>query len=124
LTGLYLGTIFAPNHKGMPVLEKENSWDFLHRQVLTARNVYAHPLTDFWYGGLNYQIEHHLFPSMARNKLKEAQSVVRAFCQEQAIPYHETTGLQSFAEILSYLHGMGASLRRVSAQAGGNNGQD
>jgi fatty acid desaturase len=123
LTGLYLGTIFAPNHKGMPVLEKENSWDFLHRQVLTSRNVYAHPLTDFWYGGLNYQIEHHLFPSMARNKLKKAQSVVRAFCQEQTIPYHETTGLQSFAEILSYLHGMGASLRGASAQAGRTTGR-
>lgn len=111
LTGLYLGSIFAPNHKGMPVLEKGNTWDFLHRQVLTARNVRAHPWTDFWYGGLNYQIEHHLFPSMARNKLKEAQSVVRAFCQAHAIPYHETSGWRSFAEILSYLHQMGAPLR-------------
>ena len=117
LTGLYLGSILAPNQKGMPILEKESSYDFLHRQVLTSRNVYAHPLTDFWYGGLNYQIEHHLFPSMARNKLKEAQSVVRAFCQEQTIPYHETTGLQSFAEILSYLHSMGAPLREASARA-------
>ncbi|HLZ61236.1 MAG TPA: fatty acid desaturase, partial [Ktedonosporobacter sp.] len=82
---------------------------------LTARNVYAHPVTDFWYGGLNYQIEHHLFPGMARNKLKEAQPVVRAFCQEHAIPYHETTGLQSFAEILSYLYQMGAPLRKAPA---------
>ncbi|HEU5378938.1 MAG TPA: acyl-CoA desaturase [Ktedonobacteraceae bacterium] len=111
LTGLYLGSIFAPNHKGMPILEKENSWDFLHRQVLTSRNVSAHPWTDFWYGGLNYQIEHHLFPSMARNKLKEAQLVVQAFCQERAIPYHETTSRQSFAEILGYLYHMGDQLR-------------
>jgi fatty acid desaturase len=114
LTGLYLGSIFAPNHKGMPILEEENAGDFLHRQVLTARNVYAHPVTDFWYGGLNYQIEHHLFPGMARNKLKEAQPVVRAFCQAHAIPYHETTGLQSFAEILSYLYHMGAPLRSAA----------
>ena len=111
LTGLYLGSIFAPNHKGMPILEEKNTWDFLHRQVLTARNVQAHPLTDFWYGGLNYQIEHHLFPSMARNKLKEAQSVVQAFCRAHTIPYHETTSLQSFAEVLSCLHHMGDSLR-------------
>lgn len=117
LTGLYLGSIFAPNHKGMPILEKENSWDFLHRQVLTSRNVYAHPVTDFWYGGLNYQIEHHLFPSMARNKLKEAQHVVRAFCQARAISYHETSSLQSYAEILSCLHHMGAPLRGASAPA-------
>jgi fatty acid desaturase len=114
LIGLYLGSIFAPNHKGMPILEQENAWDFLHRQVLTARNVRAHPWTDFWYGGLNYQIEHHLFPSMARNHLKEAQSVVRAFCQAHAIPYHETTSWRSFAEILSYLHQMGTPLRGAS----------
>ena len=119
LTGLYLGSIFAPNHKGMPVLEQESSWDFLHRQVLTSRNVYAHPLTDFWYGGLNYQIEHHLFPSMARNKLKEAQPVVRTFCQAHGLCYHETTGWRSFAEILSYLHQMGAPLRGASALARG-----
>lgn len=115
LTGLYLGSIFAPNHKGMPVLEQETSWDFLHRQVLTSRNVRANPLTDFWYGGLNYQIEHHLFPSMARNKLKEAQPVVRAFCQAHGLCYHETTGWRSFAEILSYLHQMGAPLRSATA---------
>lgn len=115
LTGLYLGSIFAPNHKGMPLLEEENAWDFLHRQVLTARNVYAHPVTDFWYGGLNYQIEHHLFPSMARNKLKEAQPLVRAFCEAHGISYHETTSWQSFAEILSYLYQMGTPLRSASA---------
>lgn len=114
LTGLYLGSIFAPNHKGMPILGKESDLDFFQRQVQTSRNVSAHPLTDFWYGGLNYQIEHHLFPSMARNKLQEAQAIVRPFCQAHAIPYHETTAVQSFAEILSYLHHIGAPLRSRS----------
>jgi fatty acid desaturase len=112
LTGLYLGAIFAPNHKGMPVLEKGSNVDFLHRQVVTSRNIYAHPITDFWYGGLNYQIEHHLFPSMPRNKLKEAQPVVKSFCQEHLIPYHETNALRSFGEILQHLHRIGSSLRR------------
>jgi fatty acid desaturase len=114
LTGLYLGGIFAPNHKGMSVIEKESSMDFLHRQVLTARNIYAHPLTDFLFGGLNYQIEHHLFPSMARNKLKEAQSIVKTFCLAHAIAYHETTILQSFKEILQHLYLVGAPLRRLA----------
>ncbi len=117
LTGFYLGAIFAPNHKGMPILEQESSMDWLHRQVLTARNIYAHPVTDFTYGGLNYQIEHHLFPSMARNKLKQAQPLVKAFCQQHAITYHETNILRSFREILQYLHHIGASLRRSSRPA-------
>ena len=65
LFGTYMVSIFAPNHKAMPLLERDSKVDFLRRQVLTSRNVIAHPITDFWYGGLNYQIEHHLFPSVA-----------------------------------------------------------
>jgi len=118
LTGFYLGAIFAPNHKGMPVLEKESRMDFLHRQILTARNIHAHPVTDFWYGGLNYQIEHHLFPSMARNQLKKAQPLVKAFCTVHALPYHETSAWQSLAEILGHLSRIGAPLRRHQSTRG------
>ena len=109
--GVYMGSIFAPNHKGMPVLDKDSQMDYLHRQVITARNVHAHPLTDFLYGGLNYQIEHHLFPSMAQNKLKEAQGIIKAFCHQHAIPYYETDLAQSYREILLSLHEVTASLR-------------
>jgi len=93
--------------------------DFLHRQVLTSRNIHAHPWTDFWYGGLNYQIEHHLFPGMPRNRLKQAQPVIKSFCQAHAIPYHKTGVLRSFQEIFQHLHQIGAPLRPVSrAQSG------
>jgi fatty acid desaturase len=112
LFGLYLGSTFAPNHKGMPILEKAPPLDFLRRQVLTARNVHAHPFNDFWYGGLNYQIEHHLFPSMPRNNLKAAQRVIKAFCQEHEVSYYETSAPRSYKEILSFLHGIGAPLRQ------------
>ncbi len=95
----------------MPILEKDSPLDFLRQQVLTARNVRAAPLTDFWYGGLNYQIEHHLFPTIPRNKLRKAQQIVRAFCKEHNIAYHETGMLQSYREILGHLHQVGAPLR-------------
>ena len=111
VTGIYLGSIFAPNHKGMPVLERESTMDFLHRQVLTARNIHANPVTDFVYGGLNYQIEHHLFPSMPRNKLKQAQQIIKPFCQSHDISYHETNVIQAFREILVNLYHIGDPLR-------------
>jgi fatty acid desaturase len=114
LFGLYTGTVFAPNHKGMLILDKDSQLDFVRRQVLTSRNIKAHPVTDFWYGGLNYQIEHHLFPSMPRNQLRKAQIIVRAFCKERGISYHETSALQSNREILQYLHEVGAPLRAPS----------
>jgi fatty acid desaturase len=114
LFGLYIGSTFAPNHKGMPLLEKNSNLDFLRRQVLTARNVSSSPFNDFWYGGLNYQIEHHLFPSMPRKNLKDAQQVIRLFCQEHAISYYETGMFQSYKEILQFLHEIGAPLRQTS----------
>src|SRR6266487_5465293 len=110
LFGLYLGSVAAPNHKGMLVLDKDSPLDFLRQQVLTARNVKAGAFTDFWYGGLNYQIEHHLFPTMPRNRLKEAQQIVKAFCKEHSIAYHETGMLQSYREILHSLHEISVSL--------------
>ena len=112
LFGLFLVSVFAPNHKAMPTLERDSEVDFLHRQVLTSRNVLAHPITDFWYGGLNYQIEHHLFPRMPRNKLKEAQPIIKGFCRNLDISYHETSVLQSYREILQHLQEVGAPLRK------------
>src|SRR5215203_1718813 len=113
LFGTYMVSIFAPNHKAMPLLERDSKVDFLRRQVLTSRNVIAHPITDFWYGGLNYQIEHHLFPRLPRNKLREAQPIIRGFCRDHCITYHETSVLQSYKEILQHLHEVGAPLREA-----------
>ena len=106
IEGLYMGLVFAPNHKGMPVLDGDTPMSFLRQQVTTARDVSAHPITDFVYGGLNYQIEHHLFPSMPRNNLKRAQPLVREFCRARSIPYHETSLMQSHWEILGYMHSL------------------
>jgi fatty acid desaturase len=111
LFGLYLGSVFAPNHKGMPVLDREAKMDYLRRQVLTSRNLKAHPLTDFLFGPLGCQIEHHLFPTMPRNNQRKAEKTVKVFCRERSIAYHETSVLQSYREILQHLHQVSAPVR-------------
>ena len=117
LGGLYMGSVFAPNHKGMPILDRETKLDYLRQQVLTARDVMPNPVIDFAYGGLNYQIEHHLFPNMPRNRLKMAREVVKGFCLERGIPYHETGFWRSHQEILGYMHEVSAPLRRGRGRA-------
>lgn len=117
LFGFYLASVFAPNHKGMLLIGPDDDLDFLHRQVLTARNVKASRFVDAWYGGLNYQIEHHLFPTMARNHLRRGQEIIRSFCQEQGIRYYETSVWRSYREILDVLHAVSAPLRRPRATA-------
>jgi fatty acid desaturase len=116
LFGLYMGSVFAPNHKGMPVLPADSDLNFLRLQVLTARNVRGHAVVDFLYGGLNYQIEHHLFPTMSRSNLKAAQRITQRFCALRSIDYHETGFFASYKEVLRHLHHVGAPLRKSAAQ--------
>lgn len=110
--GLYMGSIFAPNHKGMPILPADQKLDFLRVQVLTSRNVTGHPVTDFMYGGLNYQVEHHLFPGAPRNKLNQIHQMTKQFCQEKGIPFYETGLFRSYVEIVQNLHEVSAPLRK------------
>ena len=107
LFGLYAGTVFAPNHKGMPIVGPTSTLTYLERQVVTARNVRGHPVTDWWYGGLNYQIEHHLFPTLPRNRLHDAQTIVRSFCADHGVPYCETTLWRSYRAVFASLHDTG-----------------
>jgi fatty acid desaturase len=109
--GAYLASVFAPNHKGMPQTDSATRMDFVRTQVLTARNVRGHPLTDLWYGSLNYQIEHHLFPGMPRLNMRRAQPIIQKFCQEHGIEYYETSFLDSYRELLGFLNDIGAPLR-------------
>jgi fatty acid desaturase len=100
---LYLGCSFAPNHKGMPLMDENSVMSFASRQVVTARNVTGGRCTGFVFGGLNYQIEHHLFPTMPRPNLVGAQDLVRAFCAESDLGYLEENPIASFWHIFSYL---------------------
>jgi fatty acid desaturase len=111
LFGLYLGCSFAPNHKGMPILAATDRSDFLRRQVLTSRNVRGGWLTDLALGGLNYQIEHHLFPSMPRPNLRRSQAMIRTYCLQAGLPYCQSSLAGSYAEALRHLNAVGRSLR-------------
>lgn len=116
LFGLHLGMTFAPNHKGMEMPDPndfgDSNWGHLRRQVLTSRNVRGGFLTDWFLGGLNYQIEHHLFPNMPRPHLRLARPMVRAHCAALGIPYAETSLTDSYRQALGHMHEVGAPLRK------------
>ncbi|MGW1713380.1 acyl-CoA desaturase [Streptomyces sp. NPDC002156] len=114
LLGLHLGLAFAPNHKGMEMPDPDGErWGHLRRQVLTSRNVRGSALTDWFLGGLNYQVEHHLFPSMPRPHLRLAQPTVRAYCREMGIPYTETGLVDSYRQALRHMYEVGEPLRGI-----------
>ncbi len=105
--GLYMGLAFAPNHVGMPIVPPDVKIDFLRRQVLMSRNISGGRMMDTFMGGLNQQVEHHLFPSMARPNLRKVAPLVRKHCEELGVRYTETTLAQSFRSIFHYLNRVG-----------------
>lgn len=114
--GVYFGMIFAPNHKGMELRDgEEETLDWLERQVLTSRNIRPSLLMDFLYGGLNYQVEHHLFPAMPQRSLPRARELTMEYCAERGLPYHEVGFFRSYREVASFLHGVAAPFRQGRA---------
>jgi fatty acid desaturase len=109
--GLYMGASFAPNHKGMPILANNSNVDFLRRQVLTSRNVSGGSWVDYFMGGLNHQVEHHLFPTMPRPHLRHTKKVVQKFCAENNIPYTQTSLVKSYAIVIAYLNRVGLAAK-------------
>jgi len=114
--GAYFGSIFAPNHKGMPLAP---DGDYFRRQVVTARNVRVSRLPELWFIGLNYQIEHHLFPTLPRNSLRRARPIVRGFCEARGVAYAEVGFLRSWVEILRGLSEASGGVNDVVGTAGG-----
>ncbi len=109
--GLYMGASFAPNHKGMPIVPRDVKLDFFSKQVRTSRNVTGGWWATLLMGGLNYQIEHHLFPSMPRTHLAKARTLVMEHCRSLDVPYTETTLIRSYAIVVGYLNRVGLSAR-------------
>jgi fatty acid desaturase len=109
--GVLLGASFAPNHTGMPTVPKDVKIDFLQRQVLMSRNVRGNAFVDAAMGGLNYQIEHHLFPSMPRPNLKLVRPTVRRYCSERGIPYTEVGLFDAYSVVVTYLNDVGLHAR-------------
>ena len=116
LAGLYLALVIAPNHKGMPTWPAGTPLSFVQRQVLSSRNNPPHPLTDFVFGGLNYQIEHHLFPTMPRAHFRAARRLVRPFCAQQGLTYEELGVWRAWRLVLSELQRVG--VRAAAAEWG------
>jgi fatty acid desaturase len=105
--GITMGGSFAPNHKGMALIPKGLEVDFLRRQVLTSRNITGGRLMNIAMGGLDLQIEHHLFPRMPSANLRKVRPIVKEFCAERGIAYTETDLISSYRIIIRYLNKVG-----------------
>jgi fatty acid desaturase len=105
--GVYMGCIFATNHYALPLQESADAERILH----ITRNVRTGALGDYLFGGLNYQIEHHLYPMLPRYLLRATAAEVRARCAREGLPYLESGWIRAMADVLRAFHDVGRDLR-------------
>jgi len=92
---------FITNHLGCEVFEKDESEDFswMELQMRTSRSLKGGKFIHWFYGGLNTQIEHHLFPKAPRFNLLKIQNMTRDFAKKHNIHYFETTPIEAYVQI-------------------------
>ncbi|HET6613444.1 MAG TPA: acyl-CoA desaturase [Kofleriaceae bacterium] len=98
IVGVLLAMIFAPAHMGMPIVtDPEDGWV---QQLDGTRNLVMPRWMSWFFVGLDYQVEHHLFPRIPHRRLPRARAILRAWCERTGMPHHEI--------------GYGAALRDVT----------
>jgi len=107
-SGLFLALVFGLGHNGMEVYDATTRPDFWKLQVTTTRNItggHGVPqwFVDWFCGGLQYQVDHHLFPMMPRNNIKKCHKLVESFCKEWGVKYHEADMFDGTVEVLKHL---------------------
>ncbi len=100
--GLHMGVAFAPNHKGEKITGEEEEVTWLN-QITSTRDLRPNWFTFHFFGGLNFQVEHHLFPEMPRMHYWKANTIVKAFCARNNIRFNEATFFGSMKEIYETL---------------------
>jgi len=102
IAGFYLNLIFAGNHYDRPAWDEPPALDYAAQQISTASNYSGGFHTRLWCGGLENQIEHHLFPHMPRRHLRRAAPAVRRYCAAHGIPYVERSFAAATKSVLDY----------------------
>ncbi|KAI8835623.1 fatty acid desaturase-domain-containing protein [Chytriomyces cf. hyalinus JEL632] len=113
--GLLLAFVFTVNHNGMPVYSPQEAkqFDFYELQVVTGRDVISTTFSDWFTGGLNYQIEHHMFPTLPRHSFAKVQPLVEELCKKHDVSFHKTSLLGGASEILDRLSGLAKQAAKI-----------
>lgn len=88
--------------------------DWFRTQLVSTMNVDCPEWLDWFHGGLQFQIEHHLFPRLPRHNLRKARELVKAFAAKHQITYHEVGFLQANCETLAGLKSVAMKARTMS----------
>nr|AYG96558.1 fatty acid desaturase 2A [Pantodon buchholzi] len=94
------------NHIPMEI-DHDNYHDWFTMQMKATCNIEQSFFNDWFSGHLNFQIEHHLFPTMPRHNYWRAAPMVRAMCEKHGVPYQVKSLWRGFTDIVASLRESG-----------------
>ena len=106
--GGYTGAAFVVNHIGTRVIEPQERLSFFEQELAVTRSLADSRLADFFFGGVNNHIEHHLFPAMPTARLRQARRITREFCRRHGIEYREMSWFAAAREVVAHFRTMSA----------------
>ena len=83
----YIFTNFSLSHTHLPVTESDEYIHWVEYAIHHTTNLNPNPLTNWWMAYLNFQIEHHLFPSMPQFNHPKICHRVRALFEKHGVEY-------------------------------------
>jgi len=118
ICGILLASVFSVNHNGMPVYstDEAKNMDYYELSIVTGRNVIPSTFNNWFTGGLNFQIEHHMFPTIPRHNLPKIAPMVRDLCAKHGVMYHTTSLPEGLGEVVARLTKVAGMARRVKRE--------
>ena len=125
ITGLSVSIVFQTAHVmndvDYPLPNKtgvvENDWA-IHQLATTTNFAPNNNFLGWWIGGLNYQVEHHLFPNICHVHYKNISKIVSEVAAEYGVPYHvKETFMGAIADHMRMLRALGHMPAPVEVQA-------
>lgn len=103
LAGFGIAIVVFFNHYSCEKFDAVLAGNFVCLQLYTTRNMSPGPIIDWICGGLNYQVEHHLFPTMPRHNLTKCSALVKRFCEKNKLPYMSCGFVEGTQYVLAFL---------------------
>jgi fatty acid desaturase len=112
VAGFGIAIVVFCNHYPLNKLDDSSTKCFAKFQILGTVNFEPGYLTDWFCGGLNYQIEHHLFPSMPRHNLYRVSGMVKQFCTRHQLPYRSPSFFKAITNTIGWLKSISSHLEK------------
>lgn len=97
----------------------DDSDEWFRMQVKTTLNIDCPTWMDWFHGGLQFQVEHHLWPRLPRHNLREARALTKALCAKYDIQYNELTFFAGNVRMYKKLYETAVEARKLTKGDGG-----